>query len=170
MGDPEAREELLFSRWYRGLLDAALVSRLRRGITQTRIAETMGTRQPAIARIERDDDGGISARRLWAYLRACGLVPMADVVDEDTVLASLQDDPAQSLHAASFAVRARSGTSIPVDITGWVPHRPTVMMDRAGTTTALPRVIAASDWVTQDEDRMHGRSIQARRVRRVVAA
>jgi DNA-binding transcriptional regulator YiaG len=46
------------------------------GLTQTEVAERMGTTQSAVARWERDDDGGMSLRRYIDYVLACGAVPM----------------------------------------------------------------------------------------------
>lgn len=48
-------------------------TRRRAGMTQDDLAQSIGTRQPAIARAERADDMKLS--RLWDYLHACGVIP-----------------------------------------------------------------------------------------------
>lgn len=119
--EPDVREEILFSRWYRGMLDAALASRLRQGVTQTQIATLMNTKQPSITQIERDHEGRPSIRRVWGYLRACGLVPSAELLGEEEAFARLKADPSFRLCAASLdeATRLRV-PSIATD-EGWKP-------------------------------------------------
>lgn len=123
----EARDEVLFQRWYRGLLDRAILARHHAGLTQADIAEAMGTTQSAIARLENDTAGGTSARRLWNYLVACGLLPLAETRKTDHVYQALQADPAVALmavaldaHATAEAEPARTddGQSAP-PVAGW---------------------------------------------------
>lgn len=61
--------------WLCDTVDALVSARHRAGLTQADVAERMGTTQSAIARLERDRDGGISLRRYVAYCVACGVLP-----------------------------------------------------------------------------------------------
>jgi ribosome-binding protein aMBF1 (putative translation factor) len=57
------------------LLDAALKARQKAGLTQAQIAERMGTRAPAVARLERALATGThspSIATLRKYVNACG--------------------------------------------------------------------------------------------------
>lgn len=45
------------------------------GLTQAQVAESLHTRQSAIARLEADFDGAMSVRRLVDFALACGYVP-----------------------------------------------------------------------------------------------
>lgn len=119
--EPDVREEILFSRWYRGMLDAALASRLRQGVTQTQIAELMSTKQPSITGIERDYEGRPSIRRVWAYLRACGLVPTANLLGEEEAFARLKADPTVGLCATSLGEAPRLRVPAISTDEGWMP-------------------------------------------------
>lgn len=71
----------LQQRWLSGTVDVLFQARKAAGLTQADIAARLLTTQSAIARMERDMDGGISLRRFIAYLLACGRVP-SDVLAE----------------------------------------------------------------------------------------
>lgn len=68
-----------YSRFLRSRFIEQSISTLRRirydaGLTQADVADSMGTKQPAIARLERSDD--ITLGKIWDYLEACGRSPL----------------------------------------------------------------------------------------------
>jgi len=86
-GSEEAARAYLKQVWLSRAMDALGRARKGAGLTQAQLAERLGTTQSAVARVENDDDGGISLRRYVDYALACGaflpdleLVPLADVL------------------------------------------------------------------------------------------
>ncbi len=57
-------------------IDALFQARRQAGLTQAQVAEKLGTKQAAIARLEADTEGAISLRRYVEFALACGMVPL----------------------------------------------------------------------------------------------
>ena len=53
--------------------------------TQADVAQALGTRQPAIARLEADVSGALALRRYAEYALACGKVPLVHLEDVQAV-------------------------------------------------------------------------------------
>lgn len=62
---------------YQAAIAELIRVRKRAGLTQAAIAERMGTKQAAIARLEAKVDGSFSLRRYADYAIACGYIPCA---------------------------------------------------------------------------------------------
>ncbi len=70
----ESGRAYLRESWLAATMGLLRECRRRAGLTQVDIADLMGTKQPAIARLERADDTTLG--RFWDYLSACGLAPL----------------------------------------------------------------------------------------------
>jgi transcriptional regulator with XRE-family HTH domain len=66
----------LLESWLTSTVAALRDARRREGLTQEDIAEQLNTKQPAIARLERDHEGRFSLRRFAEYSLACGMLPL----------------------------------------------------------------------------------------------
>jgi DNA-binding XRE family transcriptional regulator len=73
--DDDAARSYLRRRWIAGSMRTLRRARLKAGLTQQQVADRMNTKQPAIAKLESDTEGGISLRRYIDYLMACGEIP-----------------------------------------------------------------------------------------------
>jgi|SRR5579864_467080 len=77
--DEEHSQEYAIEYLKADFLTAAAISlfTLRReaGLTQAQVAESLHTKQSAIARLEADFDGAMSLRRLVDFALACGYIP-----------------------------------------------------------------------------------------------
>src|SRR5947208_378170 len=62
--------------WVSRAITALWEMRRTAGLTQTEVADRMGTKQSVVARWERGDEGGISLRRYVDFALACGALPM----------------------------------------------------------------------------------------------
>ena len=102
--DPAVWREIAFNRWYRGMLDRAVAARQTSGRTQADVAAALGTTQSSIARLENDTSGGVSARRLFAYLAECGV----EAVEPKIATAPPRKDPRPA------AASPTSGTPAPL--------------------------------------------------------
>lgn len=74
MSDEESSREVLRERWIASTISKLRSLRRSLKLTQQEIADRLGTKQSAIARLEAEDD--ISLGRLWDYLFACGKSPV----------------------------------------------------------------------------------------------
>lgn len=116
LSQPESRDRWLVSTWYSDLVSQAIGARTHAGLTQKDIAERLGTTQSAIARLENDLDAKAGAGRLFRYLIACGVVPMADAVPLEDALAQLDETPSKDLRLGNFA-GGRNGHQEPAHVT-----------------------------------------------------
>ena len=66
----------LAERWLTDVVAKLRDARLESDLTQHEIAERLGTKQPAIARLESDHEGKFSLRRFVEYALACGALPL----------------------------------------------------------------------------------------------
>jgi len=105
----QAHDEFLFHQWYRGIMDEAIIRRVQSGQSQQAIAEKLGTTQSSIARLENDLNGSPSARRIWNYLVACGVMPIAGTKSVEEVHSLLAAHVYQPL-----AVSAHQPLQVPV--------------------------------------------------------
>ncbi len=71
--DDDVSPHYLRARWIAQTISALRHVRHDSGLSQKDIADALGTKQPAIARLERSED--ISLGRIWDYLHACGRAP-----------------------------------------------------------------------------------------------
>jgi DNA-binding XRE family transcriptional regulator len=85
LSDEATRNEYIRQAWLARAVASLRDSRLTAGLTQTELANRLGTTQSAIARLERDDTGATSLHRFIDFAIACGMVPF------DLVLASAAD-------------------------------------------------------------------------------
>lgn len=81
----EFTREFLKSSFLSSAVDALFHARRQVGLTQAQVAELMGTKQAAIARLEADTDGSMSLHRFVEFALACGMVPL------DIKLAPIED-------------------------------------------------------------------------------
>lgn len=77
--DKETAYAYLLENWLASAVGKLREARRETGLTQEEVAERLGTKQPAIARLERDHEGRFSLRRFAEYALACGVLPL-DVV------------------------------------------------------------------------------------------
>jgi len=70
----EAREFLRAS-FLTSAVDTLWHARREAGLTQSQVAEALGTRQSAVARMEADTSGSMSLHRYVDYCMACGVLP-----------------------------------------------------------------------------------------------
>ena len=71
----EFAREYLKSAFLTSAANGLFYMRRQAGLTQAQVAERLYTKQPAIARLEGDFDGGISLSRYADFALACGMVP-----------------------------------------------------------------------------------------------
>lgn len=71
----ESARLFLKQSWISHLVSTLRTARLAAGLTQADLAEKLGTTQSAIARLENDDKGSLSIRRMIDYTFACGMAP-----------------------------------------------------------------------------------------------
>lgn len=74
-GSDEAREYLA-ERFLTAAVLALFEARRAAGLTQTDLAERLGTKQPSISNLEADFSGSFSLRRYVDYLLACDRLPL----------------------------------------------------------------------------------------------
>lgn len=72
----ESASAYLMESWLASAVAALRDARRQAGLTQEDIAERLDTKQPAIARLERDHEGKFSLRRFAEYALACGVLPL----------------------------------------------------------------------------------------------
>lgn len=73
--DDETAYAYLLEAWLAQTTGKLREARREAGLTQAEVAERLGTKQPAIARLERDHEGRSSLRRFLEYALACGVLP-----------------------------------------------------------------------------------------------
>src|SRR5216684_2341507 len=71
----EFASEYLKSAFLASAANGLFYMRQQADLTQAQVAERLNTKQPAVARLEGDFDGGISLRRYVDFALACGMVP-----------------------------------------------------------------------------------------------
>lgn len=74
--DEETAHAYLLERWLTDAVAKLRDARREAGLTQEELAQRLGTKQPAIARLERDHEGRFSLRRFVEYALACGALPL----------------------------------------------------------------------------------------------
>lgn len=73
------------------------------GLSQTQVAEYMGTKQSAIARWERDFSGSISLRKYVEFALACGKLPFdISLADVSEMRAFAAEHPGEPVTARAF--------------------------------------------------------------------
>jgi len=77
--DEDTAHLYLMERWLTDAVAKLRDARREAGLTQEEVAERLGTKQPAIARLERDHEGRFSLRRFVEHALACGALPL-DIV------------------------------------------------------------------------------------------
>jgi transcriptional regulator with XRE-family HTH domain len=89
--------------WLASAVRALWEARRRAGLTQARVADQMHTTQSAIARLENDQEGGISLRRYVDYALACGALPFVpELVSFESLRAYAVDNPDEPLTASAY--------------------------------------------------------------------
>lgn len=86
--DDDVRPHYLRAQWIAETISALRHARYDSGQSQQDIAGALGTRQPAIARLERSED--ISLGRIWDYLHACGKAPLPLVIADANDISEAQ--------------------------------------------------------------------------------
>jgi transcriptional regulator with XRE-family HTH domain len=66
----------LAQSWLTSAIDRLWDARRQAGLTQAEVAQRLNTKQPAIARLEKDSEGSLSLRRYVEYALACGVLPL----------------------------------------------------------------------------------------------
>jgi transcriptional regulator with XRE-family HTH domain len=74
--DDETATEYLVQAWLGSTAQSLQEARRRAGLTQADVAQKLGTKQPNIARLEKDAEGSISLHRYISYAVACGMMPL----------------------------------------------------------------------------------------------
>lgn len=74
--DDETAYSYLLENWLAAAVGLLRDARIEAGLTQEDVAERLGTKQPAIARLERDHEGRFSLRRFAEFALACGMIPL----------------------------------------------------------------------------------------------
>ena len=114
--DEETAYAYLLERWLVSATGKLREARREAGLTQEEVAERLGTKQPAIARLERDHEGRFSLRRFAEYALACGVLPFDIALEssEDIREYALEnlDDP-----ITETAYEGRLSGSIKEDVT-----------------------------------------------------
>lgn len=75
--DDESADAYLRESWLSFIMAALRDARRSAGLSQQALAERLGTRQPAVSRLEHDDD--TSLERFVEYLMACGRMPFEEL-------------------------------------------------------------------------------------------
>ncbi len=108
-------DEYLKEKWLLAAIRTLVKSRIQAGLTQRQVAETLGTTQSAIARLEAGND--IKLSRLWDYLHACGHVP-SDIASLPLISTSAheeaiasRDDRESAVSDELLATAVRAGRS-----------------------------------------------------------
>jgi transcriptional regulator with XRE-family HTH domain len=73
--DESAHTYLVYS-WLSSALEKLYDARRQANLTQRDVAQRLGTKQPAIARLERDNEGRVSLHRYIEFALACGFLPL----------------------------------------------------------------------------------------------
>lgn len=72
----ESAHAYLAQSWLSAAIEKLYDARREAELTQREVAERLGTKQPAIARLEKDDEGRVSLHRYVEYALACGVLPL----------------------------------------------------------------------------------------------
>lgn len=87
------------AQWIAQTISALRHARYDSGKSQKDIAEALGTKQPAIARLERSDD--ITLGRIWDYLHACGKAPLPIALTDDNHASNAQQGGESAVRATN---------------------------------------------------------------------
>jgi hypothetical protein len=94
--DDETKSLYLRERWIAQTISTLRHARYDSGKSQRDIAEALGTKQPAIARLERSGD--ITLGRIWDYLHACGKTPLPIAITDAGDEAKFPEGDIRLLH------------------------------------------------------------------------
>src|SRR5262249_50725959 len=83
-------------------VDTLLEAREEAGLTQEEVARALGTKQPAIARLEADTTGSLSLRRYLDFALACGRVPFITLAPIREAIKYVLEEPEKPLTADAF--------------------------------------------------------------------
>ena len=72
----ESAYAYLAQGWLSSAIEKLYDARRAANLTQKEVAERLGTKQPAIARLEKDDGGRVSLHRYIEYALACDMLPL----------------------------------------------------------------------------------------------
>jgi transcriptional regulator with XRE-family HTH domain len=72
----EASESYLLATWFYRAMESIRNARLRNGLTQSEVAERIGTTQSVVARMENAHRGSFSVHRFLEYAWGCGAAPL----------------------------------------------------------------------------------------------
>lgn len=74
-GSDEEAQAYLRQWWLASAVEALVEARRHAGLTQAQLAERLGRKQPALARLERDEEGRMTLHAYVDYALACGMIP-----------------------------------------------------------------------------------------------
>lgn len=94
--------ELIKARIMASAVNSLFHARRKAALTQEDIAKALHTKQPAIARMERDTSGSMSLNRYVQYALTCGVVPLTLLAPEESVREYLEARPDASLQAHEY--------------------------------------------------------------------
>lgn len=101
--DMGVAEGYLLASWFYRAMEAIKDARLRNGLTQSDVAEKIGTTQSVIARMENAHRGNFSVARFLDYAWACGAAPLElEFVSPETLRRFAIEQPGQAKGAETL--------------------------------------------------------------------
>lgn len=101
--DAEAAAGYLLTDWFYRAMEATRDARIRNGLTQSDIAEKIGTTQSVIARMENAHRGSFSLDRFLEYAWACGAAPLElEFVSREELRRFAIDRPGQARRGSAL--------------------------------------------------------------------